>query len=77
MKIETIRACDVTVGDIIDRKGHLWKVIRAPTISQLLDCREFLLLPMFNPIGTYGPQLEYMTPYADDKLTVWKTTEVT
>ena len=77
MKIETHKACDITVGDILDMdvaniEGRLWKVIRALTVDDE-GHREFLLLPMFNQVGV---ELQYITPKHHEKFIVWKSTEV-
>ena len=77
MKIETIRACEINLGDMLaittpEVNGCLWKVVRALTGDDE-GHREFLLKPLFNQTGI---GLQCITPKHSEKLTVWKTTEV-
>lgn len=74
MKIETHKACEVTTGDLIEKCGKLWTVLRAETkhIAEF-ESREFLC----EPLSTIpGVESAYFEAFADDELTIYKATEV-
>jgi hypothetical protein len=74
MKIETVKACDVTVGDIIEKCGKAWTVLRAVTTTiAKFEAREFLCEPLSTVPGV---ESAYFEAFADDEMTVYKETEI-
>lgn len=75
MRIYKLEACFVEAGDVIEKCGVRWTVIRALTSCiGPFESRELLSVPV-TPI----PEVEtmYWNEFSDTVLTVWRATEVT